>query len=339
MAKLDELLFDLEQLDFRLIQEDQAPGMEGGDLPAELAADAPAGASDQDDAAVEDILDLVEPQVDGFASEQVLDVDGPQPADGQSAGGALVKAGNGEVFEAGILEEGDDFAEAAGRGGGHGNDHLLDAEFGRSAFERLRRADDGDAVDIGTPFVGCIIEEGDGDHAEIGAGKELADEAGADIAGADDGHLALAEAAVVQAGVNALKGEAPGRAHGADGQEPKEALHDNDSLGRGKADVQVSQAVEGKAGTGRGIGQPPDIGQAEVLVDSGELAEDEEAAELEPGDPVPVAVQLDLVSLRHIEIEAELIGEPAAEEEHGGGQEHDEAAAEEGGQSGGRCGE
>jgi hypothetical protein len=62
-----ELAVDFEEGAFRLLDEDQPLGREAEDLAADLRADRPAGAGDEDALAGEEALELGGVEVDGRA--------------------------------------------------------------------------------------------------------------------------------------------------------------------------------------------------------------------------------------------------------------------------------
>ena len=78
MPPLDHFLFDLEQLDFASLHQQQALGTVGGDLPAQLAADAAAGARDQDHPILKRLPDAFGLQAHGFPAQEVFDADRAQ---------------------------------------------------------------------------------------------------------------------------------------------------------------------------------------------------------------------------------------------------------------------
>ena len=94
-----------------------------------------------------------------------------------------------------FAQEADDFAYAMGGGGGHGNDRLLDSELGFELEDFLGRADHGDIVDAGIPFVLVVIEERDRLETHAALEGKLVGEDGAGVASADDGDPAAHGAA------------------------------------------------------------------------------------------------------------------------------------------------
>ena len=90
----------------------------------------------------------------------------------------------------GFAEEPDDFADAMGGGGGHGDDRLLDSELGFEFEDFLGRADHGNIVDAGVPFVLVVVEKGDGLETQAALEGKLMGEGGAGVASANDGNPA-----------------------------------------------------------------------------------------------------------------------------------------------------
>ena len=169
VAELEELLFDREQLHLRLINKQQAARAKRGNLPAQFAADAAAGAGDQYGAVLQHVANLVQPEVNGFAPEQVLDLDGPQLADTHNAGGQLVNAWDRHILQPRLLKQADDFTDAFGRGGRHRDDCFLQVQFQLRVLDQFRCSEYRDAVNLRTPFAPVVVEQSDGHKAEVRA--------------------------------------------------------------------------------------------------------------------------------------------------------------------------
>lgn len=120
-----QLLLDLEEKEFGLFDQDEAPGIVGHDLSAELASNTATGTGDHHHLIVEQLADVIGFQAYGVSAEKVLDFDGSQLADFDLSGGELVHGRHGSEGEPGFLEHFDDFADAFGGRAGHGEDDLV----------------------------------------------------------------------------------------------------------------------------------------------------------------------------------------------------------------------
>ena len=79
--ELTELVGDLEDLILRVVKQHEQRRLEGGDLPADLRANRPAGPGDEYDLPGHDAPDAGEISGDGFTPQEVFDLDGPELRD------------------------------------------------------------------------------------------------------------------------------------------------------------------------------------------------------------------------------------------------------------------
>jgi len=68
-------------------------------------------------------------QVRGVATEEVFDAHRSHLADADAAGGELVNAGDGDVFDTVLLKQADEFGEAFGGRGRHRDDNFFEPQF------------------------------------------------------------------------------------------------------------------------------------------------------------------------------------------------------------------
>ena len=108
------------------------------------------------------------------------------------AGGELVHGGDGFELQTGLLEEFHQLADAFGGRGRHRDDDFFELEIEAAVHERFGRADHGDIMDARAPFAAIVIEESDGHESEAAFDHQLAGEAGADIACAENPDAAAA---------------------------------------------------------------------------------------------------------------------------------------------------
>ena len=87
VAVVLELALDAEEVVLRVVDEDEPPRRDAGDLAAELRADRPAGAGDEDGLAVEVCADAIELHPHRLAPEDVLDLNVAHLADDRAGAG------------------------------------------------------------------------------------------------------------------------------------------------------------------------------------------------------------------------------------------------------------
>jgi hypothetical protein len=309
IATFDEFLLDGEDLNFGLFDEEETLGVEGSDLAAEFGADAAAAAGDHDDAIFEEGSDAERFEFDGIAAEEILNFDVAELADLDLAGGELVHGGDRFEAETGLLEELDEFTNAAGGSGGHGDNNFLELEVEAAVEEGFGRADDWDVVDAGAPFLFVIIKESNGLKAEAAFGHELAGEACADIASAEDADAAAAALGLGLGGEVAFTENAEQDANDGDADEGKDKIRQEHTPGHGKeAGIGVADGQENAGRNDAGEEEAAEVRDAEVTEETGELAEEEKDSEFEGNDPNAVSVELKDEFRRQAEIEAQEVG-------------------------------
>src|ERR1039458_5717656 len=115
-------------------------GLIGSDLAAKLAADAAAGAGDQDHAILQDKPDVLGLEFNLLPTEQIRYFNISQLARADLAESQLVEGGNRFAHQTSQAQEANDLPDAFGRRGGHGDNSLLDVEFLADVHQSLRRA-------------------------------------------------------------------------------------------------------------------------------------------------------------------------------------------------------
>ena len=135
------------------IQDHELFGIVRGDLAAELRADGPAAAGDQDGLAGDEGKDLFHIRADRFAAKEVLHGDVLHGGHADLVLNHLIDAG--ELFElaAGLVADAEDLLLLLTGGTGNGKIDLVDLILLDSRKDVLAAADDGDTVDIAVPLV------------------------------------------------------------------------------------------------------------------------------------------------------------------------------------------
>ena len=158
--------------------------------------------------------------VDRGAAQEVRDLDRPERAVRDAPGNDIGEAGHGSCADAHARRQLDDAPDLDPAGGGHRDNHFLDAEFAHKAGQFVDLSNDSDAVHHLSDLSDVVIDEPD--HLEVNAlamrglsGHHLAGGAGTDHERAD--RLASARAPEVHhAGAEAWRGEYGEREHGVD---------------------------------------------------------------------------------------------------------------------------
>ena len=147
--------------------EDQQPGrMMRGKLPAELRADGPAAAGDQDDLALHIAGDLLQIDADAVAAQKILDLHFTDRTDIQTARGDLRDGGQDFRFAAGILTDGGQFPQLRRRGAGNGQNDLLHLIAPHHGGDIFSAADNGHAAHALALLERIIVD--DADHSVAG---------------------------------------------------------------------------------------------------------------------------------------------------------------------------
>ena len=111
-TEADQFLLDGEQLHLGLFHQQQPLRAKGGNLPAQLAADAAARARDHDPPVHQDFPDVLGFNFHGLASEEVLNFHRPDLGDFQLPGGELIHGRNRRNVEPARSQQLHDFADA-----------------------------------------------------------------------------------------------------------------------------------------------------------------------------------------------------------------------------------
>jgi len=197
---LSQLQLDGVGVVFVDIENDQLLRVVPRDLAAELRTDAPAAARDEDDLAVDEVIDLVKIGGDGLAAQKVLDGDVPELRDGDLAVDELVIPGEHLHLTAGLVADAEDFLPVLPRHAGHGEEDLRYLILLDILEDRLSSADDGDALDGAVPLVGVVVDDADRDVVHLVRGLHVAQDHSSGLPRADDHDAAAGLALTAQTG-------------------------------------------------------------------------------------------------------------------------------------------
>ena len=157
----------LEDLILGVVEDDQELRLERGDLPAELQADAAAGASDHDRASVGEDAHLREVGIDRSAAQEVLDLDRSERAVLDAARDDVGQARHGARAHPHARRQLDDPADLDAAGRGHRDDDLMDAEFAHETRQFVDFPDHPHAVHHLLDLAVVVVDESD--HLEVDA--------------------------------------------------------------------------------------------------------------------------------------------------------------------------
>src|SRR6185437_7823174 len=211
-----------------MAEEHESRGLEGDELPAELAADRAAGTGDEDRFASGHRRDRREIGLDRIAAEQVFDLDFANGDDADAVGEDLEQAGHGARLETRGVGGAHHFTNDGARGAGHGDDELFGAPLPVDALEVSKPAEHGDAGELEPVLGAVVVDEADRFDAELGVGEELLEDHLAGGAGTgDEGAADVAPASTLRP--SAPAGHTRKEARGGEDEDGKEAVAEEDA--------------------------------------------------------------------------------------------------------------
>src|SRR6185437_12516012 len=228
VAQLAKLLRDLEDGIFAMAEQHESRGLEGDELPAELAADRAARSGHEHRLASGHRRDRREIGLDWIAAEQVFDLDFANGADADAIGEDLEQAGHGARLETRGVGGAHHFTNDGARGAGHGDDELFGAPLPVDALEVSKPAEHGDAGELEPVLGAVVVDEADRFDAELGVGEELLENHFASGAGpGDEGAANVAPASTLRP--SAPAGHTRKEARGGEDEDGKEAVAEEDA--------------------------------------------------------------------------------------------------------------
>jgi len=224
------------------------PGIEGEDLPDDLAADGSPRAGDEDHSAGDVPGDLVKVQPDGFAVEEVFHLHVPDAGDGDLAREDFPYSGDDPRRYFGLPGRFEDGPDGVAHDGGDGDEDFVHRLAPGDGGEAFHRTEDGVAHEGGVLLGGIIVEEAHGDEAGLGVAEHLPDDHGAGVPGADDEDpLVLPTAFPADV---PFEEDADQEAGGPPGNKKQHAVDEGDAAG----DAVVGREEEGRRGGEKGEG-------------------------------------------------------------------------------------
>ena len=161
-----QLLLDVVGVVLIDVEDNQAAGVVGGNLAAQLAADGAAAAGDQDRLALDVAGDLVQIDLDAVAAQQVLDLHIADLLNVHAARGNVRQGRDHLGLTAGLLADFENLALLLRRRRGDGEDDLLDVVAVGHLADVRPGANDGNAADGAADLLTVVVDEAD--HAVAG---------------------------------------------------------------------------------------------------------------------------------------------------------------------------
>ena len=181
-----DLVVNVEEGRLGVVKEDDAGGVKAADLAADLAADAPRGAADEDSFPFQKGPDPLEVEAHRFPAEEVLEVDIPHLLDRDLAVDQVADAGEGLEGDAEGLAVLDNRPHLFARRRGDGDDDLLDPVLPAEGLQLLPGAEDLKAGEGAAQLVGVVIDKTDDRLVQRRVLPDLLGDHLAGAAGADD---------------------------------------------------------------------------------------------------------------------------------------------------------
>ncbi len=227
VAVVQELPLDLEERRLAMVDEDQPPRGDTGDLPAELRADRPAGSGDEDDLVGQIRRDGAEVDLDGLAAQDVLHLNRANlRGEVEIAGDQLVQSGQRLDRDAHLACDLDDpLALFAGRRR-KGDQELVRLVVPQDVRQIGRRPEHPHALEAHVLLARIVVDEADRRVPERGGPPHLCEHQLPGAAGSDDDHLFAARDQAPRLGpLEHRAGDHPRRG---DEGERQEEIHDGD---------------------------------------------------------------------------------------------------------------
>jgi len=178
----------VEEVVLSLFQQDQPLGPERRHLPAQFRPDGPPGACHEDDLAGQEVSDVLGIEFDGFAAEEVVDVDLAEAADVEMAFDEVGHAGHDAERQPLALADLDDASEFVAGGPRQGDDDFLGVLSPSDLGQVVHAAEHRHAVNPHAALPRVVVDEPDDVVLLDGQAVEFAQDALARVAGADDEH-------------------------------------------------------------------------------------------------------------------------------------------------------
>ena len=299
------------------IENDQLLRVMSGHLAAELRADGPAAAGDEDDLAVDEVIDLVKVGGDGLAPQKVLDGDVPEFRNGDLTVDELVIAGEHLHLAAGLVADAEDFLPVLPRHAGDGEEDLRHLILLDILENRLSPADDGDALDGTVPLVGVVVDDADGNVVHLVRGLHVAEDHPSGFPRADDHDAAAGLTLTAQTGPQEEQ-EAEEEAQAHDKEQLKHASPDIVGHGHTAVESRDEDNMQngGRQGTEDGLGQFLDAGVAPHDAVHVEEVEDDHREDGVDGDEGEICIQELRVNGRIVAVKAKPEGQEVGDVNH-----------------------
>ena len=156
-----EFHLDVVEVVFVDVEDDEGFGVVGDDLAAKFGADGATAASDEDDLAVDEVLDAAVVEFDGVAREEVFDFHLAEGAEGALADDEVFLGREGADFDVRVVADFENLAALAGLDFIDGENNFVNVELFDEAGDVFAVADDADASDEVVEFQFVVINNTD----------------------------------------------------------------------------------------------------------------------------------------------------------------------------------
>ena len=168
------------------IEDNELLGIMPRNLTAELRADAPSPAGDEDDLAVDEVENLAQIRGDGLAPQKVLDGDVLEFRNGNLTRHQLIHPRQDFQLRTGLVADAEDLFSVFAGHTGHGEDNLGDMVLLGVLQDRFPPADNGNPLNGAVPFVLVVVDDADRTVTELVTGLHIANDHAARFPGTDD---------------------------------------------------------------------------------------------------------------------------------------------------------
>jgi len=313
------ILFPQFQLDgvgvvFIDIEDDELLRMMTGHLAAEFRADASPTACDEDNLAVDEVINFMKVRGDGLTSQKVLDGDILEFRNGDLAGNKLIVPGEHLHLAAGLVADAEDLLSVFPRHAWDGEEDLRDMILLDILEDRLSPTHDGDTLDGTVPFVLVIVDNTDGFVIQLVRGLQVTQEHPSGFPGTDDHDAAAGLPPLPHMGTEEEQ-EAEEEAQAHHKQHLKHASPDVVRHGHAAINRRNENAVENRSrqGAKNRTGQLFNTGIAPHNAVHVEEVVNHYREDGIPGDKLKVCIQILRFDCRIIAVEAEPQGQEVAD--------------------------
>ena len=195
-----------------------------------------------------------------------------------------------ELFETQVelVEQGDNSANSAAGGTGHGNYNFINLMTVEIIGQCFWCTLHGHTVNRGAPFAAIIVKKGRGNHAAATAHQQIAGEGSANISGSDNGSVLFIACSRVHVEI-AFPEQAEGQPETTKEEEGNQQIGHDDGAGWGVGHTGSKPHAQGeRGGNGTDPEQLAQVMEPKVTQQAAELAKSKKQDSLVPTRPMKV---------------------------------------------------